>query len=337
LPVGVQQRLEIVKALAMGPTILILDEPTAVLSAKEIFDLFRVLRRLAAQGRTVILIAHKLSEVLAIASRISVLRQGRLIATVGRAEAELGQLVTWMVGDLDLDSDSRSLEFGPVMLKVRELSVKGDRGNTAVNNVSFEVRSGEIFGIGGVDGNGQVELAEALVDIRLMTSGTKDLHAPKGGHMAYIPQDRQRDGLCLEFTIIENLELGRAAQSRELLIPWAARKLEAEQLVAAFDIHPRDPHALVRNLSGGNQQKVVAARELATSPSLLVAVNPTRGLDLKATQDVHRNLQRQARDGVPIVLISTDFDELKELANEIWVLSAGRLHPATQEALSGAS
>lgn len=323
LSVGSQQRLEILKALGGNARVLILDEPTAVLSPDEVLDLFRVLRALRDEGRTIVLIAHKLSEVLAVADRVTVLRRGKFVATAPRSQVDETILAQWMVGEMPVvvTREEAQTRAG---FSARDLMVKGERGEIAVQGVSFEIRRGEVLGIGGVDGNGQIELGEAVAGIR-----------PYEGEVAwqgealrvgYIPQDRQIDGLALEMSVEENLMIGtklplvlRPGQIRE----WA------RGLIDRFEIRTSGPTQRVGDLSGGNQQKVVVSRTLSAAPNLIVAVNPTRGLDIRAARFVHDRLRDACREGAAILLISTDLDELAELADRTLFISRGHLSSGT--------
>lgn len=329
LPVGVQQRLEILKALSSDAEVLIFDEPTAVLTPDEVEDLFRVIRELKARGRTVILIAHKLSEVLAIADRVTVLRRGKFVATAPISEVESDQLATWMVGEVPAPRQPKSGDF-PALLSVTDLHIRGDRGEHAIRGVSFTVGKGEIFGIGGVDGNGQVELAEALAQVRAQAAGSIYLAGlvAEDASVAYIPQDRQSDGLAMSMSIRDNM-LVSGHRRRELtfgpFLKTGAIRAWAQQLVDKFQIKVGSVRDPVSSLSGGNQQKVVVARTLDQVPDLLVAVNPTRGLDVLATDYVHSQIVAAAEAGAAVVLFSTDLDELAALAHRTKFLNRGEL------------
>lgn len=328
LPVGAQQRIEILKALSGDAEYLIFDEPTAVLSPDEVLDLFRVLRRLRDAGKAIILIAHKLSEVMAIADRVTVLRRGKFVATAQISDVDASKLATWMVGEIPVTSrpGMSQLDAGKT-LKVQKVQVKGDRGEAAVRGVSFEVAAREILGIGGVDGNGQVELAEALAGVRAVSEGSFWWsEAPR--RVAYIPQDRQTDGLALSLSIRDNLLVG-GLERRDLragpFLKSSSIKTWAERLVQRFEIKIgsiRDPAS---SLSGGNQQKIVVARNLDETPDLLVAVNPSRGLDIRATQYVHDQILVAAQAGAIVILISTDLDELAALSTRTLFISRGEL------------
>lgn len=329
LPVGVQQRLEILKALSGESEVLIFDEPTAVLTPAEVADLFRVLRDLRARGRTIILIAHKFSEVLAIADRVTVLRQGKFVATAHIGEVDETQLATWMVGELPLPRAPIAGSFAPG-LNVTDLHVRGDRGEHAVRGVSFTVGRGEILGIGGVDGNGQVELAEALAQVRRTAAGSifiKDCDLDEAS-IAYIPQDRQTDGLALSLSIRDNLLItGHRRRGLRFgpILKSKAIRTWTRGLVERFEIKIGALGNPVSSLSGGNQQKVVVARSLDEVPDLLVAVNPTRGLDVRATDYVHAQIVAAAEAGAIVVMFSTDQDEIDALAHRAVYLNRGEL------------
>ncbi|MFM9871956.1 MAG: ABC transporter ATP-binding protein [Fimbriimonadaceae bacterium] len=323
LPVGAQQRVEILKALAGDASVLILDEPTAVLSPDEVAELFGVLRILRDEGTAVLLIAHKLSEVLAIADRVTVLRRGKFVASCLVSETNSEQLTEWMVGEIPVATGRAEVALGDAVVRVSELIVHDDRGVRAVDGVTIEVRQGEIFGIGGVDGNGQVELAEALAGVRAVESGVRDIE----GKIAYIPQDRQHDGLALGMSIEENMLLGGvpgAVRKGPFIVPSMVHE-RAIRLIEEFQIKVGSAGDRAGSLSGGNQQKIVVARTLSCDPTVVVAVNPTRGLDIKATSYVHSRLKEAAENGTAVVLISTDLDELAGLATHTKYLSRGRL------------
>jgi general nucleoside transport system ATP-binding protein len=333
LPVGVQQRIEILKAVAGDAKVVVFDEPTAVLSPDEAQDLLGVLRRLADEGRCVVLIAHKLSEVTSVADRVSVLRQGRLVGEALMAETDSAQIADWMIGQAPARRSPAPSALGDPVLRVQGLHVRGDRGREAVQGVDFEVRAGEVLGIGGVDGNGQVELAEALAGIRPPVSGS----VVRPHSVAYVPQDRQADGLALALSIHENLLVGAIRDPRLWLGPFLRLRAVAawaRDLIERFGIKAGSPNDPAGSLSGGNQQKVVVARNLAETPGLVVAVNPTRGLDFRATDFVHGELARAAAEGAAVVLVSTDADELAAVAHRTLFLSRGRLVADLREAVS---
>lgn len=332
LPVGVQQRVEIIKALAFDPKVIILDEPTAVLTPDEVEDLIRVLKQLKEQGKTVILIAHKLSEVYAAAERVTVLRQGRTVGTGLLSELTPDALATWMVGDVPPPLSMVQDNPGEVLMTFEQARIKGSRGEEAVRGVSFQLHVGEILGIGGVDGNGQVELAEAAAGVRPLKSGTLTTSEVP----AYIPQDRQTDGLALTMSVFDNMLISGINSAELMKSGWLKMK-EArrwgERLAADYQIKTPDLDVKAKNLSGGNQQKIVVSRVLSRNPRIIVAVNPTRGLDISAARFVHENLLKAARNGAALLLISTDREELSALSSRIMIMSRGELTPVDRQDL----
>jgi simple sugar transport system ATP-binding protein len=344
LSVGAQQRVEIIKALATDASLLIFDEPTAVLAEGEVDELFRVLRALRDEGRAVILIAHKLAEILAVADQVTVLRRGTRVASTSIAETDADQLATWMVGETTEESASppdapqrapaeqRRPNASPA-LTVSQMAVRGDRGEMVLKQVSLQVRCGEIFGIGGVDGNGQRELAEALVGLRPLESGCltwngADFVPGKTPRVGYIPQDRRRDGLATTLSIEENLLFDAVRAPAFRRGPFLKRKALgqlARTLITQFDVRTSEPLLPASALSGGNQQKIVVARALHSEPELIVAMNPTRGLDIGATRFVQDQLLKARARGAAIVLISTDFDEVRALSDRAAILANGQL------------
>ncbi len=338
LPVGLQQRVEIIKVLYRRADILILDEPTAVLTPQEAEELFGIMRSLVRQGKSLIFITHKLKEVLAIADRITVLRAGRVVGTTTPAETTEAALAAMMVGrEVILTVEKEPARPQEMVLQVRDLHVNDDRGTPVVNGVSFEVRAGEILGIAGVQGNGQTELVEALTGLRPIESGevcitgvTTTRASPRQITelgVAHIPEDRQRDGLVLPFPVADNLVLctyyrppfarGITLQEKEILAT-------AERLVERFDV--RTPGVLVptANLSGGNQQKVIVARELSRPVRLLIAAQPTRGLDVGSIEYIHRQMIRQRDEGCAVLLVSSELDEILALSDRVAVIYKGR-------------
>lgn len=333
LPVGARQRVELLKALSHQASVLILDEPTAVLSESEVEDLLVLLRRLAAQGTAVVLIAHKLSEVLSVADRITVLRHGKTVGSALRSELDETRIADWMVGET-IESPRRSDErFGEPYLTVDSAVIASDQGQVAVQGVTFTVRAGEILGIGGVDGNGQVELAEALVGVRRLKTGS--ISGPSEDETGYVPQDRQTDGLAANLSILANTMIGALDDRRYKkgpLLDTSAFRQRARDLMKDFDVRAASENAPVAALSGGNRQKVLLARVLSRQPRLLVVVNPTRGLDIRATAFVHSKILETARAGTAVVLVSTDTDELSALADSTVYLGRGRLYATLREA-----
>ena len=348
LGVGDRQRIEILKALLRDPQLLVLDEPTAVLAPAEIDQLFRLLRTLAEEGRAVVLVAHKLDEILSIADRVTVLRQGRTVMTAARADVDTAILTDAMVGPSSSDgeaftapaenalsalgqsSDSlaQNRESGNrSVAKLKGVDVYGPQGGLALQDVGLEVMSGEVIGVAGVEGNGQRELALVLSGRQEVASGK--LEIPE--HVGFIPQDRNREGLAAEFNLTENvaLALHRDPQFRwGPLLRWNLIELHASEIRSRFKVKSSGERALARELSGGNQQRLVVGRELSRMPELLIAENPTRGLDFTATAFVRGELKRLAHDtAAGVVLISTDLDEILEVADRVFVILRGKLTP----------
>jgi simple sugar transport system ATP-binding protein len=347
LSVGEAQRVEILKALYRGARILILDEPTAVLSPSEVRDLWTVLRALKADGGTVVLITHKLDEVIAVSDTITVMRGGMTMsrfATEGTTPREIARAMVGREVQLHLDAQSGAESWvapaavapsaAPV-LRVTNMSVMSDRGTRAVNSVSFEIRPGEILGIAGVEGNGQTELLEAIAGLRAIPSGTVQLGSHDIGTrsvreradlgLSHIPEDRHRRGLILDYSIAENLILGRQHHFGAFgTLDTARIARNATEQMRRFDIRPAMPMAPARALSGGNQQKIVIAREMGREFSVLLAAQPTRGVDVGAIEFIHAEL-RAARDaGKGILLVSADLPEVLALSDRIAVMYGGR-------------
>jgi simple sugar transport system ATP-binding protein len=339
ITVGQQQRVEILKALYRGAEVLILDEPTAVLTPQEARELFAIIEGLKSQGKSIVFISHKLNEVLEIADRITVLRRGKRIETIPRAGATEAGLARSMVGrEVLLRVDKKPAQPGEPLLQVEDLVVRDDRGLEAVRGLSLEVRAGEIVGIAGVDGNGQTELIDALTGLRHAVEGrvlvggndlgrTTARHALDAG-MGHIPEDRHRRGLVLDFNLAENLVLhdyGKEPFSRfgwlnpRRWIRWA------RGLLKEFDVRGGGPTTRAGSLSGGNQQKVVVAREVARDPHVLIAAQPTRGLDVGAIEFVHRRLVEQRDAGKAVLLVSLELDEVLSLSDRILVIYEGRI------------
>jgi general nucleoside transport system ATP-binding protein len=330
LPVGTQQRVEILKALGGDAEVLIFDEPTAVLAPEEVDELFAVLRKLRDDGKMVILIAHKLSEILSVADRVTVLRRGKKVASALISETNADEIAGWIVGDLEYRSNlgvNLTAAQGEG-LSVRGLNVLGDRGNVAIDEISFEIARGEVLGFGGVDGNGQVELAEALAGVRPFTGAVEFRDVPDAAEVGYVPQDRQADGLALRMSIRDNLLITGHRDASLTTRGWlksGAIESWSSALIQRFGIKARGPAQVVGGLSGGNQQKVVVSRALEKRRDLLVFVNPTRGLDLAATQFVHGQIREAQTAGTAVALITTDRDELFALSNRTVFLSKGKL------------
>ncbi len=342
LSVSEQQHLELIKALLSEPRILILDEPAALLTAEEVKQLWRILRDLAETGVGIILIGHKLEEVLAIADRITVLRQGCAVATIPARDVDAGSLGEMMVGELRT-SDREAAKSGPIregapVLETRELWVSGDRSPHLVKDVSFSVRRGEVLGIAGIAGGGQIELLEAIAGIRPVERGTTWLHGQDINNLttrerqirgiAFIPADRHRDGLIGPMSLAENLALCSrrdSSVSRSGILLPRSIETRAQSLMRRFDIRAFGPAAPAANLSGGNQQKLILARELSRDPEVLLCCYPTRGLDFAATRAVHDELTQAAQRGAAVVIVSIDLVELLELSDRLIVIQAGRI------------
>jgi simple sugar transport system ATP-binding protein len=339
ISVGQQQRVEILKALYRKADILILDEPTAVLTPQEAKELFAILKGLVAEGMSIIFISHKLNEVLEIADRITVLRRGKKIETLPAAGATEAGLASLMVGrDVLLRVEKKPAAPGEPLLEVEDLHVLDDRELPAVRGVSFEVRAGEIVGIAGVDGNGQTELVEALTGLRPTQSGSfavagRDLtgastHRILDAGVGHIPEDRQRRGLVLDFTLAENMALhdfDKAPYSRLGWLKPGRLIARAKRLLGEFDVRGGGPDTLAKALSGGNQQKVVVAREVGNDPRVLVAAQPTRGLDVGAIEFVHRRLVEERDQGRAVLLVSLELDEVLSLSDRILVMYEGEI------------
>lgn len=315
--VGAQQRLEIIKALSFDAPVLILDEPTAVLAPHEVDELLGVLRRLKESGKAVILIAHKLDEVMAVADRVTVLRKGRKIGSAAIGQTSREEITEWMVGEAPVAAGGSERSFGEVLVTVNGLKVKGDRGEQSVNGVDFQIRAHEILGVGGVDGNGQKELAEAVVGVRPF-----DGSVMTPAKVGYMPQDRHADALALGMSVRENLLVGSALPvgKPKQVDQWVT------EVVNSYDVRLGGIQDPIGSLSGGNQQKAIAGRVLSQKPQLVVAMSPTRGLDLKAAEYVRAQLVQAAEAGAAVLLISTDRDELAQLADRTLYMSRGALY-----------
>jgi ABC-type uncharacterized transport system ATPase subunit len=339
ISVGRQQRVEILKALYRGAEILILDEPTAVLTPQEAGELFQIVKSLQADGTSIIFISHKLNEVLEIADRITVLRRGKKIDTVPREGATEAGLARMMVGrEVLLRVEKPPPQVGDVLLEIRDLHVNDDRHLAAVRDVSFTVRAGEIVGIAGVEGNGQSELVEVITGLRRPESGEVAVGGRVVAHatarkmldvgVGHIPEDRQRRGLILDFTIAENIALHDYCYPPDSRWGWLfPRRLvqRARELIKEFDVRGGGPTTRAGALSGGNQQKLVAAREVARDPKVLVAAQPTRGLDVGAIEYLHRRLVVERDEGRAILLISLELDEVLSLSDRVLVMYEGRI------------
>ncbi|GAB3624146.1 ABC transporter ATP-binding protein [Mariniluteicoccus endophyticus] len=338
LPVGVQQRVEIIKALANDAKYLIFDEPTAVLTPQEIDELMAVMRSLRDEGRAIVFITHKLREVREVADRITVIRRGKIVGTAEPTDPE-PKLAELMVGRaVSLKVDKPEPKTGDVRLAVEELTVLNPAGSVVVDDVSFEVRGGEILGVAGVQGNGQTELAEALLGTTPVASGSIRLDGadvarlgPKAtldAGIGFVPEDRKRDGFVSTFSVAENLVLNtfdKAPYARGLALDLDKMQSNAEHRIEEFDIRTQSPNTPVGSLSGGNQQKVVLARELSRPLALLVASQPTRGVDVGAIEFLHKRIVQERDRGTAVVIVSTELDEVDALADRIAVMYRGKV------------
>ena len=339
LPVGIQQRIEILKMLYRDIDLLILDEPTAVLTPIEVKELFAVLKKLKSQGKTIIFISHKLNEVMEITDRVTVIRRGKVIGTVQTKDATPQLLARMMVGrDVVLRIEKPPKEPGEAILHVEDLWVKGDRGEDAVRGISFDVRAGEIFGIAGVEGNGQSELIEAITGLRKVEKGRiqvndMDVTGKKPRDLyeigiAHIPEDRTHMGLILEMTVMENAILGmhwwKEFSRAGVLMNWKRVENHTKLLVEEFDINSPGARAPVKSLSGGNQQKLIVAREVSKKPELIVAAQPTRGVDVASTEYIRNYLVKLRNEGKAVLLVSADLDEVLQLSDRMAIMYEGQ-------------
>jgi simple sugar transport system ATP-binding protein len=339
LSVGAQQRVEILKALYRRADCLILDEPTAVLTPPEIDDLFRIIGTLTSSGRSVIFISHKLAEVRHIADRITVLRRGEVVGATTPAESSEADLATMMVGRaVQLVVDKEPSSPGAPVLAVEGLRVLDERGVAAVDGVGFSVAAGEIVAVAGVQGNGQTELVEALAGLRAVDAGTVLLDGSDVTGLgprqllergvAHVPEDRQRDGIVGSFPVRDNLVLNtyrRPPFARRLAVDRRAVREQADRLVADFDIRAASPEVPASTLSGGNQQKVIVAREFGHAERLLIAAQPTRGLDVGSIQYIHRRIVDKRDEGAAVLIVSTELEEVLALADRILVMFRGQV------------
>ncbi|HYN84493.1 MAG TPA: ABC transporter ATP-binding protein [Pyrinomonadaceae bacterium] len=344
LSVGQQQRVELLKALYRQARLLILDEPTAVLTPQEVEEFFQILRRMREQGKTVVIITHKLSEVLAISDDVTVMRDGRVVGQVKTAETNAADLARMMVGrDVLLRVEKPDAKPGDVVLSVRNLSVTVEAGGRGVRDVSFEVRAGEIVGVAGVEGNGQTELIEALAGLvpHERVRGTIELEgrdvtragarARRESGVAHIPEDRHRRGLLLDFDLAENSILGdhyrppAVAARYGVLLDTEGIRRRAEEVIRDFDVRPANPLLPARALSGGNQQKLIIGREFELNPRLLLVSQPTRGVDIGAIEFIHRKLVGMRDAGCAVLLVSAELEEVTALADRLLIIHHGRL------------
>jgi len=340
LPVGLQQRVEIVKVLYRGAGILILDEPTGVLTPQETNELFAVLRDLVKAGKTIIFISHKLREVLEISDRITVMRRGKVVGHLITKDTNQEEIATAMVGRaVLLRVEKKPAKPGAVAFRVENLSTLSDRGVLALKDVSFELRQGEILGIAGVEGNGQSELVEVLAGTRRATGGrvllgdqdvtASNAREEREAGVGHIPEDRRGVGLVLRFTVAENLVLGRERSQEfawhEVVLRLRAILQWAVRLVKEFDIRTPSTETHASALSGGNQQKIIVAREMGSRPKVLLAAQPTRGVDIGSIEFIHRRLVAERDEGTAVLLVSAELEEITSLSDRIAVIYEGRI------------
>ena len=339
LSVGQQQRVEIIKALYRGAALLILDEPTAVLTPQEVDELFVIMRQMVTDGYALIFISHKLHEVVEISDRITILRNGIKVGTRPTSEVNKKELAKWMVGhEIDFITSTNQMERGECRLKLERINCQSDHGKSGLKDVNLEVFSGEILGIAGVSGNGQRELAEVISGLRKIESGKLYLEGEDVTHcdagqltekmMSYIPEERMRDGMIKNFTIAENMILREHHQpkfSRNGFLKLKEIQSHTQQLVEQYQIKTPSQKTLIKTLSGGNIQKALLARELSRKPRVIIAAQPTRGLDIGAAEYVREQLINQRNNGTALVLISEDLDEIFALSDRIAVIYEGKI------------
>jgi ABC-type uncharacterized transport system ATPase subunit len=339
LPVGFQQRVEIIKALAHEARFLVFDEPTSVLTPSEVEGFFDIVNGLRADGKGVIFISHKLGEALEIADRIVIMRRGKTVAEVDPADVNEEKLAELMVGrPVDLVVDRSEARPKDVVLSVTNLSVLDQRGNLAVDNVSMQVRSGEIVGIAGVQGNGQSEFVETLTGLLPSQAGVVTLRgddvttdSPRAIHnngVAHVPEDRQKSGLVLAFTVTENIVLDSYHEppiSKGIRMDWDAARERAERLVEEYDVRTPSTEVNVSTLSGGNQQKVIVAREFDRDVSLVIASQPTRGIDVGSIEYIHGRIVEERDEGAAVLIVSSELDEITALSDRILVMFEGKI------------
>ncbi len=339
IPVGVQQRVEIIKLLYRKADILILDEPTAVLTPQEADELFKIMRSLVEQGKSIIFITHKLREVMEISDRITVIRRGKVVGSSTPATADQNQLAEMMVGRaVALELAKEPAKVGETVLSVQNLEVLDKRRQVAVDGVSFDVRAGEVLGVAGVQGNGQTELVEALTGLKSAQSGTvnflgRDVTKANPRRItelgsAHVPEDRQQDGLVLSFPLTENLMLNTyylPPFSKGVVLQQGTILSTASQRIKEFDIRTPSPLVTAGSLSGGNQQKLIVAREFSRPIKLLIASQPTRGLDVGSVEYIHHRILQKRDEGCAVLLVSSELDEIMQLADRIAVMYRGKI------------
>jgi general nucleoside transport system ATP-binding protein len=339
LPVGIQQRIEIIKVLFRDAEIIIFDEPTSVLTPQEVEEFFKILKSLEEAGKGIIFITHKLGEVLEVADRIAVLRRGKIVGEADPKTASKEELAEMMVGRaVDLVVEKSPAEPGEVVLSVQDLVVRDERQHLAVDHVSFDVRAGEIVGVAGVQGNGQTELVEALTGLSDPLAGKVELGgmditlaSPREMHkasVAHVPEDRQRSGLVLDFDVAENLVLDSyyaEPYSRGIRMDWEYAHRHADQLIEQYDIRTPSSHVLASALSGGNQQKLIVAREFSRDTKLIIGSQPTRGIDVGSIEYIHRRIVEERDNGAAVLIVSSELDEIMALSDRILVMYRGTI------------
>lgn len=339
LTVGQQQRLEILKALYRGADLLILDEPTAVLTPQEVEELFTMIRKLTSEGHTVIFISHKLNEVLTICDNITVLRQGNPVATINAKETDKEELARYMVGrDVSSKFDKKPANLGNVVLEMKKVECFNNKGILALKNFDLTLKAGEILGIVGVDGNGQSELVEAITGLRKVTRGHVIINGSDVTNkppreilehkVSHIPEDRHKRGVVLPMTLIENIMMMnyfKEPYAKGWNLNWKKIRERSEKIIEQYQIKTTGPDELMKNLSGGNQQKVVLGREISRAPNLLIAMHPVRGLDIGATEYVHKQLLKERDEGRAVLLISGELEEVISLSDRIAVMYEGEI------------
>lgn len=339
ISVGQQQKVEILKALYRGANILILDEPTAVLTPQEIDELGEIIENLKSQGKSVILITHKLKEVMKMSDRVTIIRRGKVTGTVKTAETNIDELAELMVGrKVDLNIDKKPQKLGEEILKVENIVAKDRRGVSVLKGVNLSIRAGEVVGIAGVDGNGQSEFIEVLTGLAKADGGSIKLKGEEilnkssreiiDSGIGHIPEDRHKRGLILKYSLFENSILGihhRKPFSKGLIMNYGEIRKHCNKLIDEFDVRTPNDEVLASALSGGNQQKLIAAREISKNPDLLIASQPTRGLDVGAIEYIHTRLVQERDNGKAVLLVSLELDEILSLSDRIAVMYDGKI------------
>jgi simple sugar transport system ATP-binding protein len=339
LAVGQRQRVEIIKALYRGAALLVLDEPTAVLTPQEVDDIFVIFKQMAADGHALIFISHKMDEIFALTDKVMVLRDGRVVGTRITSEVTKHDLANLMVGrEVSLERHRPEVEIGEVRLKLKDVNALTDDGQPLLRNVNFEVRSGEILGVAGVSGNGQRPMAEAIAGLQSVSSGQvflegKDVTNLTPSQMfdkglSYIPEERMHDGVVKDFSVAENFILQdhvRKPYSNGIFLNFKRIESRSQELIDAYNVKTPSQDTPVKNLSGGNIQKLILARELAREPRVLIAAQPTRGVDIGATEYIHAQLLKQRSEGLATLLISEDLDEVMAMSDRIMVFFGGEV------------